>query len=252
MSNSFGGNTEKETIWFDMNDIPYPTAIYIHSTEELIFNDRAAHLLGIDLKEHSDLTRWKEMNVRLMDVIVMHKDDTVVDQKVHVVLNNGKQELMNYSLSHITTSLYGEVFLILFSLLSEKASVNLTASLSEIKEEVSRLKPFLDHTGKIVLRTLMKEYFGVDNPQYVLDDLVSYEVDLHAIMDYYPALSYREAVICCLLKNEYDISDIAIIIFRTPQSVYGAIHRINKKLGFLNRKELVATLRQIGSVNRTP
>jgi len=37
----------------------------------------------------------------------------------------------------------------------------------------------------------------------------------------------------------------ALIIFHTPQLVYGAIHRINKKLNLQNKKELVHLLETI-------
>lgn len=232
-------------IVLDVNQIPYPTAIYIPVREEVILNRRAYETLGMHEGDILDLTTWRKINPYLGDCYKKINEDIVNDQKVHVILLNGKHEIMNYSLTRITNALLGKVYIIYFSKASEKYSVASISSLYSVKEEVAKLKPYLNRTGKVMHESMMKKYFREENQQLTLDDLVYYERELRIIQKAYPSLSHREVILCGLLVNDMDSKDIASITNRTLDAVFVTIHRINKKLDILNKKQLVDTLKEL-------
>ena len=163
-----------------------------------------------------------------------------------MILFNGKHEIMNYSMTRIQNPKLGKIAIIHFSKASEKYSVASISSLYSIKDEVAKLKPYLNRTGKGILDNLMKKYFREEsNQQLTLDDLVYYEKELMIIQKAFPLLSHREVILCGLLVNDMDSKDIATITNRTLDSVFVTIHRINKKLDFLNKKHLVDTLKEL-------
>lgn len=237
----------KGRIVLDINQISSPMAIYIPLKEEIVLNKRAYETLGMQEGDVFDLPTWKKINPYLRDCYQKHKDDIVNDQKVHVILLNGKHEIMNYSLSCIHDPVLGKVYLICFSKASEKYSVASISSLYSVKEEIAKLKPYLNRTGKTMHESLMKKYFREENQQLTLDDLVYYERELRIIQKAYPSLSHREVILCGLLVNDMDSKDIASITNRTLDAVFVTIHRINRKLDILNKKQLIDTLKELVS-----
>ena len=239
------GEPSNVTIEIDIDDIPLATAIYILSVNEVILNKSAFELLGMKSNEAFDLTTWKKINPFMKDFVKKHVGESVTDQKIQVILFNGKQEILQYSLACISSPTLGIIYLVYFTKFSDKQSTASFSSLFSIKEELMRLKPYLNRTGKTMYRTLMKKYFEEESRQLTLDDLVSYEKELRIIQQTFPILSHREMILCSLLANDLDISDIALITNRTPESVSVTIHRINKKLDFMNRKELIDNLKEL-------
>jgi hypothetical protein len=179
-----------------------------------------------------DLATWKKMNPKLDDMIKKHEGDSVSDQKIHLNLINGKHELMNYSLASFSNSVFGKIYFILFSKVSEKQSGNSVSPLYTLKEEIIKLKPYLNRTGKVMYRTLMNKYFGEENQQLTLDDLVSYEKDFPIIQETHPLLTDRKVVLCCLLVNDFDILEIALITNRTPESVSASVLGMKENVVF--------------------
>ena len=232
-------------IVLDINQIPSPTAIYIPLKGEVILNTFAYETLGMQDGAIFDLTTWRKINPYLRDCYRKFKDDIVTDQKVHIILLNGKHEIMNYSLSCIQSPLLGKVYIIHFSKASEKYSVASISSLYSVKEEIAKLKPYLNRTGKTMHECLMRKYFREENQQLTLDDLVYYERELRIIQKAYPSLSHREVILCGLLVNDMASKDIASITNRTLDAVFVTIHRINKKLDIVNKKQLVDTLKEL-------
>lgn len=229
----------------DINQIPYPTAVYVPSKEMVVLNRRAYDMLGMNEGDSFDLKTWKRINPYVWDSYAKLNHDVVSDQKIHIILLNGKHEIMNYSLSRIHCPPLGNVYIIHFSRASEKYSVASISSLYSVKEEVAKLKPYLNRTGKCLHEGLMKKYFREENHQLTLDDLVYYERELRIIQKAFPSLSHREVILCGLLVNDMDSKDIASITNRTPDSVFVTIHRINKKLDLLNKKQLVDKLKEL-------
>lgn len=235
-------------IVIDIDEFPSSTAVYIPSKEELILNKQGYKTLGMDEGEVFDLVTWRKINPYLGDCIKKLDEDIVYNEKLHVVLFNGKHEIMNYSLTQVITPSLGKVYIFHFSKASEKYSVASISSLYSIREEVAKLKPYLNRTGKTLHENMMKKYFREENQQLTLDDLVYYERELRIIQKEYPTLSHREVILCGLLVNDMDSKDIASITNRTLDAVFVTIHRINRKLNILNKKQLVDTLKEL--VNR--
>ena len=236
----------EENIVVNIDEIPFATALFISNSSEVILNKRAYEILGMKENEVFDLTTWKRINPYLKDVVKKLDEDVVIDQKAHVILFNGKHEILNYSMTKIHNPKLGEISIIHFSKASEKYLVASISSLYSIRDEVAKLKPFLNRTGKTMLDNIMKKYFREEtNQQLTLDDLVYYEKELRIIQKAFPILSHREVILCGLLVNDMDSKDIASITNRTLDSVFVTIHRINKKLDLLNKKQLVDTLKEL-------
>lgn len=236
----------EENIVVNIDEIPFATALFISNSSEVILNKRAHEILGMKENEVFDLTTWKRINPYLKDVVKKFDEDVVIDQKAHVILFNGKHEILNYSMTKIHNPKLGEISIIHFSKASEKYLVASISSLYSIRDEVAKLKPFLNRTGKTMLDNIMKKYFREEtNQQLTLDDLVYYEKELRIIQKAFPILSHREVILCGLLVNDMDSKDIASITNRTLDSVFVTIHRINKKLDLLNKKQLVDTLKEL-------
>ena len=236
----------EENIVVNIDEIPFATALFISNSREVILNKRAYEILGMKENEVFDFTTWKRINPYLKDVVKKLDEDVVIDQKAHVILFNGKHEILNYSMTKIHNPKLGEISIIHFSKASEKYLVASISSLYSIRDEVAKLKPFLNRTGKTMLDNIMKKYFREEtNQQLTLDDLVYYEKELRIIQKAFPILSHREVILCGLLVNDMDSKDIASITNRTLDSVFVTIHRINKKLDLLNKKQLVDTLKEL-------
>lgn len=235
-----------ENIVVNINQIPFATALFISKSKEVILNKRAYDILGMKENEVFDLFKWKRINPYMGDIMKKLEEDIVIDQKAHVILFNGKHEILNFSKTRIHNTKLGEISIIHFSKASEKYLVASISSLYSIRDEVAKLKPYLNRTGKTMLDSIMKKYFREEsNQQLTLDDLVYYEKELRIIQKAFPILSPREVILCGLLVNNMDSKDIATITNRTLDSVFVTIHRINKKLDILNKKHLIDTLKEL-------
>lgn len=236
----------REKVVVDINEIPYATALYIPKNREVVLNKRGYDTLGMKENEVFDLTAWERINPYLEETIKKLNEDILVDQKAHVILFNGKHEIMNYSMTRIHDPHLGKISIIHFAKASEKYSVASISSLYSIKDEVAKLKPYLNRTGKTIYESIMTKYFREEsNQQLTLDDLVYYEKELRIIQKAFPLLSHREVILCGLLVNDMESKDIASITNRTLDSVFVTVHRINKKLDLLNKKHLVDTLKDL-------
>jgi len=236
-----------ERIFFDFNKFPQPTAIYIPSSNELILNNLARNTLELKENEMFDLAKWIKINPYFEDEIrSVSQQESVINQNVHVILFNNKHVIMNYSIKQVQSSRYRKFYLIHFSRASKKYSVASISSLYSIKEEVAKLKPFLNRTGKQMHEATMKKYFREGmNQKVTFNDLVYYEKEVHIIQKAFQSLTFREVILCGLLVNDLDNQDIADITKRTMGAVIVTIHRINKKLSFKNKKQLIASLKEL-------
>jgi Bacterial regulatory proteins, luxR family. len=238
-------NHIKNRILIDLNVIPTPTGIYVSSSEEVYLNKYAREHLEMEDREVFDINRWLRMNQHIKDFIINASHDAVFNQKVLVTLFNGKRRIMNFSLSFIRNPTLGKIYFIHFSKTSEKYSMSSIAAVYSIKNEISKLKPYLNNAGKQILQNVMTKYFFEEDQQLTLDDMVYYEKELRLIQKAYPFLSQREVILCSLLVNKLDCKDIATITNRTIDSVYVTIHRINKKLNLTNKNDLIKSLNNL-------
>lgn len=235
----------RNRIAIDINEIPFPTAIYFFSNGEVLLNKRAFKCLGMREDSVFDLTTWRKINPYLEDIIRNTHQDMMIDQKMHVILFNGKHEIMNYSFSCFSNPSLERMIIIHFSKVSEKYAVASLSALYNIRDEVTKLRPYLNRAGQMILQNLIIKYFREENQQLTLDDLVYYERELRIIQKSYPSLSHREIILCGLLVNGLNSKDIATITNRTIDAVFVTIHRINKKLNIVNKKQLVDTLKEL-------
>lgn len=236
-----------EKIVFDINEMPQPTVIYISQNNEMILNFLAYKTLGMKENEVFDLSTWKRINPYFDDEIKNKvNQNVIIDQKIHVILFSGKHEIINYSMMRNTYPQFGKISIIHFSKASEKYSVASISSLYSIKEEVAKLKPYLNRTGKMMHEATMRKYFRDEgNQKLTLNDMVYYEKELRLIQKAFPSLSFREVILCGLLVNDMESQDIASITNRSLDAVFVTIHRINRKLDIVNKKCLVDILKQV-------
>jgi DNA-binding CsgD family transcriptional regulator len=148
-------------------------------------------------------------------------------------------------MTHIKNTYLGNIYILNFTKSIEKYSAASISSLYNIKDEISKLKPYLNRTGRNMVESLMKKYFRDENQQLTLDDIVYYKNEIREIQKAFPSLSHREVILCGLLINNMETKDIASITNRTIDSVFVTIHRINKKLNLTNKKDLIETLKEI-------
>lgn len=234
-----------ERVIVGIDEIPFPTAIYFRESNRVILNKRAYECLGLRFGEPFDIDSWNKKNNNFSEVILKSKVDIISNQRIHIILQNGKHEIMNFSMTHIKNSNSENIYIINFTKALEKYSSNSISSLYNIKDDISKLKPYLDKTGKKTVESFMNKYFRDENKQLTLDDIVYYKKELCDIQIAFPSLSHREVILCGLLVNNMETKDIAMITNRTIDSVFVAIHRINKKLKFANKKVLTESLKEV-------
>lgn len=228
-----------------INEIPFPTAMYFLESKRLILNRRAYECFGLKVGEAFDFDSWKDNNSNLIDTVINGGVDIFTNQKLHVILPNGNHEIMNISMTHINNLHLGNIYIINFTKAVEKYSITSISSLYNIKDDILKLKPYLNRAGRNVVESFTKKFFKDENQQLTLDDIVYYKKELYEIQKAFPSLSYREVVLCGLLVNGMESKDIASITNRTIDSVFVTIHRINKKLNFESKKDLTETLKGI-------
>ena len=235
----------KDKVIVGINEIPFPTAIYFLESKRVILNKLAYECMGLKVGETFDIESWKRNNNNFTDIIINGKEDIISNQKEHIVLPNGKHEIINFSMTHIKNTYLGNIYILNFTKSIEKYSAASISSLYNIKDEISKLKPYLNRTGRKMVESLMKKYFRDENQQLTLDDIVYYKNEIREIKKAFPSLSHREVILCGLLINNMETKDIASITNRTIDSVFVTIHRINKKLNLTNKKDLIETLKEI-------
>lgn len=236
-----------DLISMDIDQIPYPTIIYFPISQEVVLNKLAYQTLDIGENDNLDCEKWIEMNPFLQDEIKKSSSlDFINNGKLHLINLNGKHEIINFSFRKINTTSFGKIAFINFNKASEKYSAASISTLYSIIDEITKLKPFLNKTGRTMLEDILRKYFKKDNSQILtLDDLVYYEKELSIIQKAYPLLSHREVILCGLLVNDMDSQDIATITNRSIDAVFVTIHRINRKLNFENKKQLISKLREL-------
>lgn len=229
----------------ELEVFPVPTAIFLPSHKKIFLNKYASECLGLKENESFDLQKWYLLNPQLNDIYYNTERYTALNQKALVTLFNNKREFISYNIVYIPSKTFGNYYLICFSKSDKKYSALSISTLYSIKEDISKLKPYLNNAGKTELESIMTKYFPDEKKELKLDDLVYYEKELQMIQKALPFLSNREVLLCGLLLNNIESNDIASLTNRTMNSVFVTIHRINKKLNLMDKKELIKILRKI-------
>lgn len=235
----------KRNVVLGINDIPYPVAIYFLREKEVVMNRVAGSLLGIREDMAFNWRNWLRINPFLRDEIRKNNQSVMFDQKAHIVLFNGKHLIINYSYRHCAHLQFGDMKIFFFSKTPVTYSVASLSALYSVKDEMAKLKPYLNRCGKQMHEKLMGKYFREENQQLTLDELVYYEKELRIIEKAFPVLTHREVIMCGLLAHHINTKDIATLTNRTLDSIFVSIHRINKKLDLQNKKELIFTIKSL-------
>lgn len=234
----------KDKVIVGINEIPFPTAVYFFESKRLILNKRAYECLGLKQGESFDFESWKSQNTNFTDLIIKGGLDIMSNHRTHIIIPNGKHEIMDFSMTHVRNIYLGNIYIINFTKSQEKYSISSISSLYNIKDELSKLKPYLNRAGRNMVDSLLKNHFKDENQQLTLEDIVYYKKELLKIQRAFPSLSHREVILCGLLVNEMETKDIASITNRSIDSVFVTIHRINRKLNLNSKKDLIESLKE--------
>lgn len=229
----------KKGVLLTIDSIPYATAIYILNNDCIHFNKLALNTLEINKTEDFDIVNWRKRNPYIEQVIRrLTNNNILLDQKVLIVLNSGKKEIMNFNLSVLRNTTIGHIYVIYFNKVSTKYSASVMSSLHSIKEEVRKLAPFLNKAGKELLTEITEKYFTDHDKSLGINHLMYYEKEIFIIQESFPFLKHHEIIICSLLINNMDDSDISFLTKKSLNSIYVTVHRIKKKMNVKNRTEL--------------
>lgn len=229
----------------NLDALPYPTVIYVVTQKDIYLNQHAYKCLGMKKTDRFDLNHWNKINPRTLEIAARIDKPIMMDQKVMITLFNGKKEIISFNLSLVRTISLGDIYFIHFSKASEKFSVTSLSSLYAIKDEIKKLNPYLNNTGKALLAEFMNKYYPDNQNELMFEDLVYYEKELQILQNAFPFLSNSEIIICSLLINDLDNNEIAELTKKSMNSMFVTIHRLNKKLGVENRHKLIMKLRSL-------
>lgn len=228
----------------NINALLYPTAIYIYPKEAVIINKSAHSLLGLRDNQEFNIDKWKSINPQIGTFLKNIKSNTITDQRMLLTLFNGKKEIIAFNVSIIENG-DEKTYIIQFRNATDKYSVCSLSSFHTVEEDIRKLMPYLNNTGKSILKEVLQKHFKDNSSPQIAEDLIYYEREIRIIDQKCPELSHHEIIICGLLLNDMDNNEISTLTKRSLNSIFVAIHRINKKLNVKDRKELVLKLLNI-------
>lgn len=223
----------------------YPTAVYLYPLEKVSLNKQAQELLGIKDKQVFNIDKWRSINPHVNEILRNIDKEIITDQKILITLFNGKKEIISFNLSIIKHNDIERTFIIQFMKAANKYSVSSLSSLFSLGDEIKKLMPYLNNTGKKLLKDILQSHFQEENKQLIAEDLIYYEREIQIIEEAFPELSHQEILICGLLINDMDSNEISMLTKKSLNSIFVTIHRINKKLNIKDRKELVTALQKL-------
>ena len=97
--------------------------------------------------------------INFTDLIIKGGLDIISNQRTHIILPNGKHEIMDFSMTHVRNIYLGNIYIINFTKSQEKYSISSISSLYNIKDELSKLKPYLNRAGRNMVDSLLKNHF---------------------------------------------------------------------------------------------
>ena len=234
-----------DSVLLTLNSVPYATAIYMSKTDHVYLNKFAFECLEMKENEEFDLEKWTKLNPHLDKILERNNQNILFNQKTLITLFSGKKEVISFNISILRETSFGDIHIIYFCKASTKYSVSSISTLYMIKDEIKRLKPYLNNAGKSMHEEIMLKYFHADNQSVALDDLMYFEREMTIIQTTFPSLSHQEVIICSLLVNNMNNDEISILTKKSTNSIFVMIHRINKKLKVKDRTDLMALLNWI-------
>ena len=243
--NNNKGRLLQDDLSINLDVLLYPTAVYITPQGSVTLNKPAYELLGLKDKQDFNIDKWRSINPHVKEILIKIDRDIITEQKILITLFNGKKEIVSFNLSIHKNNEVGRIYIIQFMKAANKYSVGSLSSLYSVGDEVKKLMPYLNNAGKSLLKEIIQTHFQEENKQLIAEDLIYYEREIKIIEEAFPDLSHQEVLICGLLINDMDSNEISLLTKKSLNSIFVAIHRINKKLDIKDRKELVDTLQKL-------
>lgn len=235
----------QNNILLTLDSVPYATAIYISKFKTIHLNKFAAELLEIQEKEIDNLKKWDRTNPHLKVLFKNINKNTLFNQKTLLHLPRGRKEIIDFNISTLQNTSIGDIHIIYFKKASTKYSISSISSLFMIKEEMKKLKPYLNKTGKSLHEEILTKFFEDENKSTGIEDFMYFQKEMTVIQTAFPFLSLQEVIICSLLANHMDNEEISMLTKKSLNSIFVMIHRINKKLKVRDRVDLLALLFKI-------
>lgn len=242
---NIGDKFDKNNLSINLDVLLYPTAIFISPSGQIVLNKPAYELLGLKNKQEFNVDKWRSINPHVRDILIRVDKDIITDQKILLTLFNGKKEIVSFNLSIVKHKEIGRIHIIQFMKAANKYSVSSLSSIYTTGEEVRKLMPYLNNTGKALLKDILQTHFKEEGKQLIAEDLIYYEREIQIIEKAFPDLTHQEVIMCGLLINDMDSNEISLLTKKSLNSIFVTIHRINKKLNIKDRKELVETLHRL-------
>lgn len=232
----------KQRLILTIDSIPYATAIYIADAKVLHLNKFAAETMGMDKNKDFDVENWIKLNPHMSSIAEKMNNTTLLDQKTLITFENGKKEVVTFNITKLKNRGAGDIFIVYFSKASAKYAASVASSLYILKDEIKKLNPYLNKTGKSILDKIIVKYFSDEKSSVGVNDLMYCEREILLLQETFPQLSLQEIILCSLLLNNMDNNDIAFLTKKSLNSIFVTIHRINKKLKVKDRHELIELL----------
>lgn len=232
----------RQRLILTIDSIPHATAIYIADSKVLHLNKFAVESIGMDTNKGFDIENWIELNPHLITIAEKMTNNTLLDQKTLITFEDGKKEVVNFNITKLKNRGEGDIFIVYFSKASAKHTACVASSLFILKDEIKKLNPYLNKTGKAMLDKIILKYFSDKNNMAGVNDLTYYEKEIQTLHEKFPQLTQQELTVCSLLLNNMDNNEIAFLTKRSLNAVFVSIHRINKKLNLKDRHALIEHL----------
>jgi len=139
--------------------------------------------------------------------------------------------------------------LLQFSETSLQNQTLLTQLIKSFRQEIIRLKPYLNKPGKELLQQIIKD----DVLEGVINNKSTQTIQLEVVRDeritqlvrMFPELTNGELALCGFLSLRMSMDEIASVTSKTPNSLRVTFHRIVRKLNLNSGKELIKRLETI-------
>jgi DNA-binding CsgD family transcriptional regulator len=221
-----------------MSSLPTCTIVFDKNAELLDINQLASDFLQI--KNWTDYLNGK---VRInTDYFYLQK--TIEELKTGKTISNENLKFMRADNSIVQVKfnacmLYGAKSIFLFQFFEVKPSPTLDFPilLNSVFHDIQSLQVNLSELGASVLS-------GIENDPGVNDD--SQENDLTQLLSIKQInLTRNEYAICELIAEQTPVKQIADILHKTPNNIYGTVKRITHKFNLKSRKELYLHLKEL-------
>lgn len=123
---------------------------------------------------------------------------------------------------------------------SYEISTDFVEKYNTLINDINKLKPYLNNSGKILLTELYSSYCSKVNSLEQNAAIFSITKELSIL---YPQLTTNELYFCSLLKSGFTSKEISILIDFNPNKVRVTIHRICKKLNIISRTKLIESFK---------